>query len=57
MADTLSNIGEGEAYYFDKMKPHLSIVLEQKTIVLKNVWGGGLCPSCQLLRLSIGKYH
>ena len=38
-ADTCQIFG-GEAYCFDKMKSHFHIVLEQKTIVLQNIWGG-----------------
>ena len=43
VADTLSNIGGGggQGYCSDKMTSHLSTVLEQNTIVLKILEGGG----------------
>ena len=38
VADTWPNIG-GQAYCFGRMTSHISIVLEQKTIVFQNIGG------------------
>ena len=38
VADSLANIG-GKAYCFGRMTLHISIVLEQKTIVFQNIGG------------------
>ena len=42
VADTWPNIG-GHTYCFGEMTPHISVVLEQKTIVFENT--GGIAPS------------
>ena len=37
--DTLSNIGGGKAYCFDKTSLHFTIVSEKKTTVLRKIGG------------------
>ena len=56
VADIWPNIwGGGQAYCFGRMTSDISIVLEQKTIVFKNIGGGGAIapPSVRHCMLSL----